>query len=349
MKKIIAVIPITILFVLLSCNYIVNASTLNDLKNQHTSYVVVRNNNTFYVYWANSWQPDWVLNNNTLNNDSGSYFNKYWDLNFDPIINPDEDLGSFNSGFANVPVGGYDVILGYRSMFTYGTGTYTLYPNEESYIEHYYPPPDLSWYEEMFSEFVGAIEGIASVVTGGFSNLVEAFTEFWVIPVGGDEGDMFFPTDIVIASPTPTPTPMQYQTVIAPTTDPQGNVIYQYKYVYNNPFGTPIITDSPPVNNYGGGDSFDYPYYENPDNKDNPYKLKIPWYLKLIFGNKIVDETTLDDSVNVIQDYMNDDDINHGVTTVYDGMSAIPTDWLILIGVISSIPLFGCLISRLLS
>lgn len=350
MKKIIAVILITILFILLSHNRIAFADTTINPDNYNTIiYVYTYDNNpSGYILIADTADTLYIYrsgNYGIISRYSNSLeipmFSQYYAQPGSMVITP-----GYNSSF--VSIDHYIVYKGTLNTQGFETPEQS-FDNWQEYEDYINPPPEpTTWYEDLYDSFLGVIEAIASIATGGLSDLVEAFTDFWTVKVGGDEGDMFFPTDIIIASPTPTPTPIQYQTVIAPTTDPQGNVVYEYKYVYNNPSGTPIITSSPPINN-NNGDSFDYPYYDNPDNRNNPYKLKIPWYLKLIFGNKIVDETTLDDSVNVIQDYMNDDDINNGVTTVYDGMSAIPTDWLILIGVIASIPLFGCFISRLLS
>ena len=363
MKKIIAVIPITILFILLSTNINVHAATYRGI---FVKYTIDPSDDLFDFYFTTESDPIFYYSE-VVNDQYGRYMitcNRslsvgYFSGSAHHTLSDWLDKIATGSGIASNG-GPYlekclPPIIAYNATIYPASGQDSsnddIFDNVQDYEDYINPPPpDPTWYDEMYESFLGVVESIATIATGGLSELVEAFTDFWVVPVGGDEGDMFFPTDIVMASPTPTPTPIQYQTVIAPTTDPQGHVVYEYKYVYNNPYGTPIITSSPPVNNITyNGDSFDYPYYDNPDNRNNPYKLKIPWYLKLIFGDKIVDETTLDDSVNVIQDYMNDDDINDGVTTVYEGMSAIPTNWLILIGVIASIPLFGCLISRLLS
>lgn len=210
--------------------------------------------------------------------------------------------------------------------------------------------PDPTWWEIIKNKLIDIAGDIAlGDKLKGFIDVLEWGLDLWTVKVGEGEPERWEIDVEPPPSPTPLPTPIPYQTVMTP----DNNGGFTIQYIYNNPSGTPEAHPQPPANvtnttnNYG--DDFEYPYYENPENKDNPFRLKIPWYLKLILNNNDIPIDTLDDHYDVAQYQVQSDDVLEAVDTVYDGFQVIPSDWILLLGAIACLPLFAALIHRMLS
>lgn len=216
------------------------------------------------------------------------------------------------------------------------------------YLESIQP----KWYETLWQDFVNFItDFLPDLATPGnpasLTKLAEWLQDSFTVNVGEGEDDLANQIFVSpLPTPTPTPTPIPYQTVMSP----DGNGGYSIQYIYNNPSGTPIITSQPPQQNVSidVDNNFEYPYYENPENKDNPFKFKIPWYLKLVLKNNDIDIDTLDNTYQSAQGLVQDDDVITAVDEVYNGFQVLPSSWLLLIGAIASLPLFAALIRRFL-
>lgn len=228
----------------------------------------------------------------------------------------------------------------------------TFFPSLEDYEESIQPKP--TWWEILKENAQRVVRDIANIL--GIGSAIDAaidldnwLGDLFTVKVGEGELERWQIDVDPPPSPTPTPTPIPYQTVMTP----DNNGGFTIQYIYNNPSGTPEVHPQPPANvtnttnNYG--DDFEYPYYENPENKDNPFRLKIPWYLKLILNNNDIPIETLDDHYDVAQYQVQSDDVLEAVDTVYDGFQVIPADWLLLLGAIACLPLFAALLHRMLS
>lgn len=208
------------------------------------------------------------------------------------------------------------------------------------------PDPQPTWYEQLFQDFLDAA---GAAITGGVEGFLDWLSEAWTVPVGEGEDELAIEliTPIPTPTPTPMPTPIPYQTQLTP----DGNGGFNITYIYVNPSGTPTSAPMPPTNPPSGSDpvdddDFEYPYYNNPVNSDDPYELDIPWYLKFKFKGVTTSlndfQTGIDETVDMVNDNQENIDI------VMDSVGLFPSDWLLIFGFIGSIPLVGGIISRLL-
>lgn len=286
----------------------------------------------------------------TVNN---GFYKASWQTPGQTFPTIDEAINFANSNYQNfsgTPDRNWTIYSGANYVAYYNLPI-SLPGNNEWFPE---PEPNPTWWEKLKENAQRVIRDIADIL--GIGSAIDAaidldnwLGDLFTVKVGEGELERWQIDVDSPPSPTPTPTPIPYQTVMTP----DNNGGFTIQYIYNNPSGTPEVHPQPPANvtnttnNYG--DDFEYPYYENPENKDNPFRLKIPWYLKLILNNNDIPIETLDDHYDVAQYQVQSDDVLEAVDTVYDGFQVIPSDWILLLGAIACLPLFAALIHRMLS
>lgn len=349
MKKLLAVIPIAILFVLLSKYIFVLADTSTLIicaeAYENAGYYMR------YGYTINENSYINVLSNNHIRIEYAiplGYSQPQSSFNtLSEAFEYDQSYFSY-SGSSQISWYGEIVYIGDINIVGSSENLYS----EEEYNNIINPPePELTWWDilkENAQRVIRDILELSGIPVDAAIDLDNWFSDLFIVKVGEGEDSLANQINTEpLPTPTPTPTPIPYQTVMTP--DNNGGFIIQY--IYNNPSGTPTAHPQPPSNNITNnyGSDFEYPYYENPENKDNPFKLKIPWYLKLILNNNDIPIETLDDHYLVAQNQIQSDDVLEAIDTVYNGFQVIPTDWLLILGAIACLPVFASLISRMLN
>lgn len=352
MKKIAIFIIATISFICLY-NIPTYAATLNQLiaNNTYENLVYMQSywnddpNQGIVYYVCGIYGSGQYITDNRVNNDNDIYLHKsnytnydYYRFNQDPFLNPDLNT---NVAFSTNSTYGF-LAVNIRGNFIDNSNNELVFESVDEYDDYLNPPPEpLTWYEELFNDF---IDYIYAGIGGGINGFVEWLQEAWVTPVG--EGEDELAIDLITPPPpTPTPTPIPYQTVL----QPDNNGGYQIQYIYPDPSGNPTSAPQPPNNtniNNNYGSNFEYPYYDNKTNKDDPYVLDIPWYLRFIFKGQTTSLSDFQDGIDATIETVNNSE--EQINTVMDSMSIFPSEWLLMIGFIGAIPLVGGIISRLL-
>lgn len=333
MKKILAVIPIAILIVLLSSDKIVFADT-------------VLYGQAVWLYGNTSGSPSgekrWYLctsqgNNGIVildKNSSQIYFNGYI---YDATVGQLE--GNKVSSAYLYYIDSY--VLGGAEIVYSGSGQNDLvgFDSVADYEDYINPPK--SWWEKLWDTFE---DYFTNPIPGSWiKNLIDN--------VFGDDGNENTISDSVdIANPTltPAPTPVPYTTVVIPKTDPvTGDTYYETNYYYNNPSGTPIVQPYPPTNapstNSPSGSSEYYPV------NGDPYSIPVvSWLTSTKIGDTNYDGLdSIGDGMSAVDDIGSE--YTDGIGAAQDATSALPSSWLLLIGIAAAIPLLAGIISRFLS
>lgn len=365
MKKSIVFLFLSIFFVSIFPFIKSHAETLNQVlstSGYRDVFVCKVNDNEYRIVTA--WYP---ASNETFHILDGLRIGKYNDqfyqylnvIEFYASVNPLENPNTnFAGSTLSSPVGNFSLVICLKGSAINDSSSIDQYfeslQDYEDFINPPEPEPDPTWWEKLKENAQRVIRDIADILGIGsaFDSAIDLdnwLGDLFTVKVGEGELERWQIEVDPLPSPTPTPTPIPYQTVMTP----DNNGGFTIQYIYNNPSGTPEAHPQPPANvtnttnNYG--DDFEYPYYENPENKDNPFRLKIPWYLKLILNNNDIPIETLDDHYDVAQYQVQSDDVLEAVDTVYDGFQVIPSDWILLLGAIACLPLFAALIHRMLS
>ena len=262
-------------------------------------------------------------------NEQGGYFNCYPSSTYYPDSNKVD----------------YQVLVLIKGSFNNHPDNSNVFYDYDDFIDSITP----KWYETLYQSFIDYLNEFG-LDNPGLLGLVDWFSDLWTVKVGEGEGEQTI--DIITPTPTPTPlptpTPIPYQTQLVP----DGNGGYNITYIFNDPSGIPTSAPQPPTNqpqqtqSVNNDDDWEYPYYNNPNNKDDPFKLDIPWYLKFTFKNTVTSLDDFQDGMDAIVENVNDQDDN--INIVMDSMGLFPNDWLLIIGFIAAMPLVGGLISRLL-
>lgn len=348
MKKLLAVIPIATLIILLF--------------NEKSAFAVgypgkpLSEYNNIIVYWDITYNYYFIsyTDNNIICSFDSNYNN--WKLNFSDmgyeIVSKDLEFTK-NYLTNNLPInlwtrGGNESFY-CRSYLEIIKGSISgELPDFAIYPE---PPEEPSWWDILKENAQRVIRDVLQLVGVPIDAAIDLdnwLSDLFTVKVGEGEDSLANQINTEpLPTPTPTPTPIPYQTVMTP----DNNGGFTIQYIYPDPSGTPTAHPQPPSNNITNnyGSDFEYPYYENPENKDNPFQLKIPWYLKLILNNNDIPIETLDDHYLVAQNQIQSDDVLDAIDTVYNGFQVIPTDWLLLLGAIACLPVFASLISRMLN
>lgn len=211
------------------------------------------------------------------------------------------------------------------------------------------PTPEPKWYQEMWDTLADELgqpefwfgEWFIDIIDQVFNNEDE--------PSQGPSG-LSHSTHINQVTPAPTPTPIPYSTITVPRTDIINNTtVYETQYVYTSSSGDTIIATSPPTNppaetpsSAGGGGGSDY-------NPIDPYSIpEVSWFTSAEIGDTSYDgiDSLMHgfDSIDTIGE-----DYTDGMSAAEDSMGLLPTSWLLLIGVAAAIPLIAGIISRFLS
>ena len=237
----------------------------------------------------------------------------------------------------------------YNDVFGYYCYVYSNYDDYyQSIPEEYQPeiPSDPTWYEELMNLFVDYLGDFGFDALDGF---IDWLGDLWTVRVGEGEDELALEliTPTPTPTPVPTPTPIPYQTQLVP----DGNGGFNITYIYPDPSGNPTSGPQPPTNQPQPtqvivNNKWEYPYYENPTNQDDPYSFDVPWYLKFSFNGVTTSLSDFQDGMDAVVENVNDQDEN--ISVVMDSMGLFPSDWLLMIGFIGAIPLVGGLISRLL-
>lgn len=359
MKKLFAVIPIAILIILLSSSRFIFASTYYEVGyciiKQYDNYIAPG----FYTLYCN----------NAENARYPYSYSNYLYLKVGQIGSVGFQTYIFdtrNNEYKPVIIGRYldiayiDQNTNPSNQFTDSIilndslGTSIIYANYDEFLNNVPPeylPEEPTWWDilkENAQRVIRDVLELAGIPVDAAIDLDNWLSDLFTVKVGEGEDSLANQINTEpLPTPTPTPTPIPYQTVMTP----DNNGGFTIQYIYNNPSGTPTAHPQPPSNNITNnyGSDFEYPYYENPENKDNPFKLKIPWYLKLILNNNDIPIETLDDHYLVAQNQIQSDDVLEAIDTVYNGFQVIPTDWLLILGAIACLPVFASLISRMLN
>lgn len=324
MRKILAIIPIAIIYILLSSKLEVFAVTLNDIISEYSNVVVSSYNSNNTQYTA-------IGSNNGL-----SYNGTH--------IIPQSNTDMFYAVFSSDPTLNYDLDT-YIYTTTYGQLPAYNPITIKGHIENLPDPiiPEPTWYDKMWDE-LGEILGNPDFWFG------EWFTDiiYNVFGDGANENTISDSVDIENPTITPTPTQIPYTTIIIPKTDTiSGDTYYETNYYFNNPSGTPIVQPYPPTNQPStNSPSSGYDY--TPIGGD-PYSIPVvSWLNSTTIGDSNYDGI---DSVGSGLDSIDSvgSEYTDGMGIVQDATGTLPTSWLLLIGIAAAIPLIAGIISRFLS
>ena len=341
MKKIIAIIPIAIIIILLSCKMNVYAAVITKRMNEFNNIVIFYSEGKYRINCSDDTISVYV--------DNGNYyisFNNYDSKQFNTLELAHNYL-TYNNQVSTTdrifryPLDGYlEVVKGFV------TGTlppYIIDPNAPT------PTPVPSWYSEMWDTLSEELGNPAFWFGQWFIDLIDnVFGNDENEPTGGPSPPSNS-THVQINNPTitPAPTPLPYTTIIIPKTDPvTGDVYYEENYYYLNPSGTPIVSTQAPSqypsqdstntgNNYNPTDPYEIPFYK--------------WLTNGTISSGSGEYNGLDsigsgiDSIDSIGSEYND-----GMSAVQDATGTLPISWLLLIGIAAAIPLLAGIISRFL-
>ena len=339
MKKIIAIIPIAIFIILLSTIVNVKADS------SHWIIAVQEYDGSYRPYLWN------CATNSSLYVDGSSYrltncsqvsgISNWYSSIAEALSVAKAKIPNLSSISPNnySYVDKSSAIIIYSNISTSITGD-NIFSSFEDYENSLLPPPEPSWWETLWDEFVNYWNDPE------LGNWVQAL----INKIWGDDNEDTIADSVEFTNPTltPAPTPIPYTTVVIPKTDPvTGDKYYETNYYYNNPSGTPIIqpyppTNSPSANSPSGGTDY------TPVNGD-PYSIPLlNWLTSATIG-----DTDYDGLDSIGEGMTSVDEIGSeytdGIGAAQDATSVLPNSWLLLIGIAAAIPLLAGIISRFLS
>lgn len=350
MKKLISVIPITILICVLLSNVKVSAITANNVGykihyladvGQYVGYIVIYNFQT----WANSTDTNMFFRAQTLG------------------YNPQSDSLSgciflCENAIAGIAPGEYDVTA-YASV----TGAYYVknipYRNGDFITPTPSPTPTprptptptpipniwdkfYEWYYNIYGYYPAD-----DSLFGYFRSLFEEDQES-----SGSGGPSQHSISTHRPPPTPTPTPIPYSVIVQPNYDSSGNVInYTYNYSYTSESGDTIIVTSPPDNS-GNNNSNNNETY-NPDPLAVPSSALDAWYMFAYDENEHPNpelqnpNNDFGTGMKYIED--NIDEYDKPIDYIMAVVNSFPDEWLLLFGMGIGLIFIAGIISRFLS
>lgn len=356
MKKILTMIPITVLIILLSNSEICSANTLNEMRNNpnYVNLFVCKISDDAYRVMSD-YQPSLSSHIEILSGlqiakyfTNGNYFGNLdvYYSSIDPLANPDYDMTGWST---STPIGNFTTIICIKGSAIDRSDTENKYfPSLQDYEDFLNPPSDPTWYQEMWDALGEALgdpnfwfgEWFIDIIDNVFGNDDE----------GGGPSQHSITSHFQIADPTltPAPTPIPFTTVVIPKTDPvSGDTYYETNYYYNNPSGTPIIQPYPPTNS---------PSTNSPSSGSDyipiggdPYSIPVvSWLTSATIGDTEYDGIdSVGSGLNSIDEVGSE--YTNGMGAIQDATGTLPTSWLLLIGIAAAIPLIAGIISRFLS
>lgn len=153
--------------------------------------------------------------------------------------------------------------------------------------------------------------------------------------------------------PTPTPTPIPYSVIIQPVYDSSGNVVnYTYNYSYTSESGETIIVTSPPDNNSNCNCNDDTETY-NPDPLAVPSSALDAWYMFAYDENEHPNPELQNpnDDFGTGMKYIEDniDEYDKPIDYIMAVVNSFPDEWLLLFGMGIGLIFIAGIISRFLS
>lgn len=349
LKKIMAVIPIAVLFILLSSANIALASDVGQYAliekrnfSGHIYYVakIYKFNSPMYV------SGEWVSYTAYSGGGEGSYPAAALQAELE-AIQAGNSWFTNSSGSIQFPRSNYEMVL-LSGSITFANTPDTFYDSPSAFDPEIWPPPEEpSWWQNMWNELGDAL-GDPNFWFGEW--FVDLIDNIFGNNEGGGPSEHSVTTHVQIENPTltPAPTPIPYTTVIIPKTDPvSGDTYYETNYYYNNPSGTPIVQPYPPTNPPATTAPPNSPEYI-PVGGD-PYSIPVVnWLTSTTIGDTNYDGI---DSVGSGLDSIDSigSEYNDGMGAVQDATGTLPTSWLLLIGIAAAILLIAGIISRFLS
>lgn len=320
MKKVFFVIPITILFVLLSENIKTYAAAYYT-GNAYYSYpnwdgyigkMIILTSET---HWESATYISGVLSGPS-NTEARGYSSADEAITAS-ISQSGDNYGPEWVGTGGINLSGVEKIVGLPpNPFTGET-----YDSVDDFLN---PPQELTWFEIWSNNVQEFLEGWLPWAV----DLDHAFDDLtmWLFGMELSGDDVQYGNDIEFydfPTPTPYPTQIPYQQQVVP----DGNGGFTVQYVYLNPSGTPVTATAPPP--------------------EPTYTIKItdsPQYD--ISGVPVPPADGLQDAIDAIDD--NIDEYQVGFEAVQGSFSTLPIKWYFFFGVPAAILLIAGIIRSLL-
>lgn len=357
MKKLIYVIPITILIYLLLSSYKAHAAAWPSAQNNVYMFHGYSNGTEVWGYGSrnNNYGP--AILDTTNRSITLSYWTFYSDYssclagynsdtpmntgsgsrditNLQTIIVMKGSLDYYPSG-SSKPSYAYDSKSDYEDSLITPTPTPTPIP---SMWDKFY-----EWYYKIYGYYPAD-----DSLFGYFRSLFDEDQES-----SGSGGPSQHSISTHRPPPTPTPTPIPYSVIIQPVYDTSGNVVnYTYNYSYTSESGETIIVTSPPDNSGNCNCNDDNEPY-NPDPLAVPTSALDAWYMFAYDENEHPNpemhspNQDFDTGMKFVEDNINEYD--KPIDYIMSAVNSIPDDWLMLFGIGIGLIFIAGVISRFLS
>lgn len=320
MKKILAVIPLTILFILLSNNQSVLAARIRVGSALNTDAAWTGNPNGVYDAYADindaSDLYPYERNSGYLYVGYGSnasyLYSLYW---YDPIGDRYLGLSTYNTRVLYLENSNFQPVT-----LTSSSGTTYCYSDYDEFVENLPPeyrpeePSEPTWWDLVKDYLFGF----------GDEPLWDLIPDLWDLWFGfhldGDDVQYGEPIEYIDPpSPTPFPTQIPYQTII----NPSGEVTYKYI----GPSGVPITATAPPPEPTYTIIITDYPKYD-------------------VSGVPVPPDEGLNDIIDSLDDTVTE--YQEGLSVVQNSMSVLPLKWFFFFGIPAAIIIIAGIIKSLL-
>lgn len=330
MKKFLAIIPIAILFVLLSDNIKVSAETIDNIMNYNTVlfysfYNPITQHSGGTTMPVGYYNYYFVTNNAsglniTSNGQITGYFNYYVVWGSDAPYSGVTFTGEKYVQAYNPFISGIENIIFIKMKGVVSNNS------EKAYYDSYddYINPNPSWFEIWSNSIYQFLNDWIPWAVDLDNWLDDIYLDLFGMKLDGD--DVQYGNDVEfydLPSPTPFPTPIPYQQQLAP--DGSGGFII--KYIYPDPSGNPITATAPPP--------------------QPTYVIKITDTPQFdISGVPIPPAEGLQEAIDAIDD--NIDDYQDGFDAIQGSFSTLPVKWFFFFGIPAAIILIAGIIRSLL-